>query len=134
VAYVVIVDAVKRRFPEDHQHYSRRAYQYRRHSTYSREIMIVKMRIVTQDDIDDLFNVYRQCEDFLALGPEPKASVEMVLEDLEHSCDSGGTFHVVFKHKKGCENIRSLFCVFNLTIPRTLQLRVCTRAISTGTL
>jgi len=36
--------------------------------------------------------VYRRCEDFLALGPEPKASLEMVLADLEISRQEGGCF------------------------------------------
>jgi len=36
--------------------------------------------------------VYQQCEDFLALGPVSKASMEMVLNDLELSENIGGLF------------------------------------------
>jgi ribosomal protein S18 acetylase RimI-like enzyme len=46
----------------------------------------------TQDDLDAVLDVYRQCEDFLALGPVPTASMEMVLKDLETSRAEGGVF------------------------------------------
>jgi ribosomal protein S18 acetylase RimI-like enzyme len=46
----------------------------------------------TQDDLDAVLDVYRQCEDFLALGPVPTASMEMVLKDLEISHVEGGVF------------------------------------------
>ncbi len=39
-----------------------------------------------------LFEVYRQCEDFLALGPQPHASPEMVQADLDLSQGAGGIF------------------------------------------
>jgi ribosomal protein S18 acetylase RimI-like enzyme len=50
------------------------------------------IRAITQDDLDAVFDVYRQCEDFLALGPEPTASMEMVLKDIETSRRDGGVF------------------------------------------
>jgi len=39
-----------------------------------------------------LLEVYRQCEDFLALGPQPHASPEMVQADLDFSHKAGGIF------------------------------------------
>ncbi len=51
-----------------------------------------KIRPVTQNDLAAIFAVYRQCEDFLALGPVPTASTEMVLKDLEISQSEGGNF------------------------------------------
>ena len=47
---------------------------------------------VTQNDREEILEVYKQCEDFLALGPVATASVEMVLADLEISRDIGGRF------------------------------------------
>lgn len=40
--------------------------------------------------------VYRQCEDFLALGPEPVASIAMVRQDIEHSRQNGGVFSGIY--------------------------------------
>lgn len=39
-----------------------------------------------------ILTVYEQCEDFLALGPQPRATLAMVLADLQLSADEGGTF------------------------------------------
>jgi len=47
---------------------------------------------VAEDDLASLLEVYRQCEDFLALGPVASASMEMVLADLELSRKIGGIF------------------------------------------
>jgi ribosomal protein S18 acetylase RimI-like enzyme len=47
---------------------------------------------VTPNDTEAILGVYRACEDFLALGPEPKASIKMVLADLEISRQEGGCF------------------------------------------
>ena len=47
---------------------------------------------VTQDDVSSILEVYKQCEDFLALGPQPHASMEMVLADLDVSRMEGGVF------------------------------------------
>jgi ribosomal protein S18 acetylase RimI-like enzyme len=47
---------------------------------------------IAQDDLDAVLDVYKQCEDFLALGPRPTASMEMVLEDIEISKAEGGVF------------------------------------------
>lgn len=47
---------------------------------------------VTEQDLDSVLTVYRQCEDFLTLGPEPQASMTMVLADLKHSQEQEGSF------------------------------------------
>jgi len=51
-----------------------------------------EIRPVVQDDLNAILEVYRQCEDFLALGPVASASMEMVLKDLELSREQGGIF------------------------------------------
>jgi ribosomal protein S18 acetylase RimI-like enzyme len=50
------------------------------------------IRPVQPHERDAILNVYRQCEDFLALGPVSTASMEMVDADLQHSRDDGGIF------------------------------------------
>jgi ribosomal protein S18 acetylase RimI-like enzyme len=47
---------------------------------------------IAHEDLDAVLEVYRQCEDFLALGPVAAASMDMVLKDLEISEDEGGIF------------------------------------------
>ena len=54
------------------------------------------MQIVTQNDASDILELYRHCEDFLALSSEPKASIELVLKDLEHSRRDGGVFYGIY--------------------------------------
>ena len=44
------------------------------------------------NDLPALLEVYRKCEDFLALGPVAHATEEMVLSDLDHSREAGGIF------------------------------------------
>ena len=56
----------------------------------------LEIRAVTHDDLSSVLDVYWQCEDFLALGPEPVASMEMVLRDIETSQRDGGLFCGVF--------------------------------------
>ena len=51
-----------------------------------------EIRPVAQYNLDAVLAVYRQCEDFLALGPDPTASMDMVLKDLELSKHEGGIF------------------------------------------
>ncbi len=50
------------------------------------------IRLISQDDLDAVLAVYQQCEDFLALGPVPTASMQMVLKDIEVSKSEGGIF------------------------------------------
>jgi ribosomal protein S18 acetylase RimI-like enzyme len=54
------------------------------------------LRTVTPNDTEAILEVYRACEDFLALGPTPKASLEMVQQDLEMSRQDGGNFCGIF--------------------------------------
>lgn len=60
------------------------------------EKLAFDMRPMTQQDIPSILEVYRQCEDFLCLGPVPHASLKMVMADLEHSRESGGDFCCLF--------------------------------------
>jgi ribosomal protein S18 acetylase RimI-like enzyme len=55
-----------------------------------------EVRAITPDDLGAVLDVYRQCEDFLALGPEPTASMAMVLKDIEISQREGGVFCGVY--------------------------------------
>ncbi|HET9914989.1 MAG TPA: N-acetyltransferase [Anaerolineales bacterium] len=47
---------------------------------------------IIEDDLNAVLDVYRQCQDFLALGPVSTASMEMVLKDIDVSKDMGGNF------------------------------------------
>lgn len=49
-----------------------------------------------EPDLPQVLNVYRQCEDFLALGPVPCASMGMVKNDFHHSREEGGIFYGIF--------------------------------------
>jgi ribosomal protein S18 acetylase RimI-like enzyme len=53
---------------------------------------IFTIKPVGENDQDAVLDVYRQCEDFLALGPEPRASLRMVQKDIENSKKAGGMF------------------------------------------
>lgn len=50
------------------------------------------IRPITPEELEAVLNVYRLCEDFLALGPVSTASMEMVLKDIEISKSYGGLF------------------------------------------
>lgn len=52
----------------------------------------IKIHPIVSSELDSVLHVYRQCEDFLALGPVPTASMEMVLKDIEISKAGGGIF------------------------------------------
>jgi ribosomal protein S18 acetylase RimI-like enzyme len=52
----------------------------------------IEIHPIVQDDLNAVLDVYRQCEDFLALGPIPTASLEMVLQDIELSKSYEGRF------------------------------------------
>lgn len=58
------------------------------------------IRPLRPDEYDQVLEVYRQCEDFLALGPVPHASMEMVLKDLEISREAGGIFCGIFNDEQ----------------------------------
>lgn len=55
----------------------------------------------TPDNLQAVLSVYQQCEDFLALGPVDKASMAMVLSDLELSDKEGGVFHAIYRLDSG---------------------------------
>ena len=50
------------------------------------------IRPMTEGDVNAVLEVYRQCEDFLALGPVSTASMEMVRKDIDISHEQGGIF------------------------------------------
>jgi ribosomal protein S18 acetylase RimI-like enzyme len=50
------------------------------------------LRPVRDDEKLAVLEVYRQCEDFLALTPKPIATMQMVEDDLAISRESGGVF------------------------------------------
>lgn len=56
-----------------------------------------EIRPVTTSELPQVLKVYRQCEDFLALGPVPQASMQMVLADLKLSQDEGGVFCGIYR-------------------------------------
>lgn len=47
---------------------------------------------VADSELDYVLNVYKNCEDFLALGPVPNASMNMVVADINHSRDENGIY------------------------------------------
>lgn len=53
------------------------------------------------DSYPELLKIYQQCEDFLALGPQPKASMEMVLTDMALSAREGGRFCGIYTKEGG---------------------------------
>ena len=57
-----------------------------------------QIKLVTKDDLHSVLEVYKQCKDFLALGPQPHASMEMVLADLDVSRMEGGVFCGIWDH------------------------------------
>jgi RimJ/RimL family protein N-acetyltransferase len=61
----------------------------------------IKLVRVSETNIDQVFQVYKECEDFLSLGPEPKASLDMVYKDLEYSRESSGIYNLIMD-ENGC--------------------------------
>jgi ribosomal protein S18 acetylase RimI-like enzyme len=56
-----------------------------------------EIRPVTPVDENSLLEVYRQCEDFLALGPVATASLKMVRTDLALSLEERGIFCGIYR-------------------------------------
>ena len=54
------------------------------------------IRLIGEDDLPDALMVYRQSQDFLALGPQPIASEAMVKQDIDISHHKGGLFCGIF--------------------------------------
>ncbi|MFZ1947208.1 MAG: GNAT family N-acetyltransferase [bacterium] len=53
---------------------------------------LCEIRPISRNSLGPVLAVYRACEDFLALGPQPKADMAMVLKDLDGSQQRGGHF------------------------------------------
>jgi ribosomal protein S18 acetylase RimI-like enzyme len=51
---------------------------------------------LVQSHLGQVLKVYQQCQDFLALGPQPQASREMVLADWQHAQAEGSRFCGIF--------------------------------------
>jgi ribosomal protein S18 acetylase RimI-like enzyme len=62
--------------------------------------MDIEIRPITPADHPAIHEVYRQCEDFIALGPIAKASVDMVVADIEEAKAERGVFCGIFYGKK----------------------------------
>jgi len=60
----------------------------------------LEIRIANEGDINSIFQVYKECEDFLSLGPQPKASLATVKKDLEASKEENRVFCGIFDGKK----------------------------------
>ncbi|MCX6829863.1 MAG: GNAT family N-acetyltransferase [candidate division Zixibacteria bacterium] len=50
------------------------------------------VRPITEHNIESTLKVYQQSEDFLSLGPNPQASIQMVYSDMECSERAKGLF------------------------------------------
>jgi len=55
----------------------------------------------TDSELDAVLEIYRQCEDFLALGPVAVASMEMIRTDLELSKKEGCTYCLIRSARSG---------------------------------
>jgi RimJ/RimL family protein N-acetyltransferase len=55
------------------------------------------IRPVGENEMETILEVYRMSEDFLALGPEPEASKEMIMSDMVHSHEAGGVFCGIYR-------------------------------------
>jgi ribosomal protein S18 acetylase RimI-like enzyme len=55
----------------------------------------------TPEELAQVLDVYRQCEDFLALGPAARATPEMVQADLALSRREGGIFCGIYRPEDG---------------------------------
>jgi ribosomal protein S18 acetylase RimI-like enzyme len=56
----------------------------------------ITIRPVTPADYPSILEVYQQCEDFLALGPVTKASMDMVLQDIRDAGIENGIYCGIF--------------------------------------
>jgi len=54
------------------------------------------LRGVDESSMTGILEVYRQCEDFLSLCPDPRASTRMIREDLRLSRETGGLFYGIY--------------------------------------
>lgn len=56
----------------------------------------VTIRPVDGSLMPELLDLYRHCEDFLALGPDPRATEAVVLRDLASMRAAGAEFHGMY--------------------------------------
>ncbi len=56
----------------------------------------ITLRPLSFEALPAVLEVYRQCEDFLALGPVATASAEMVRADMEHAAREGSYYCGIF--------------------------------------
>jgi ribosomal protein S18 acetylase RimI-like enzyme len=56
----------------------------------------MQIRPILDSDLPAVLEAYRQCEDFLALGPNPTASMEMIAGDRALSRSEGGEYCGLF--------------------------------------
>ncbi|NMC45797.1 MAG: GNAT family N-acetyltransferase [Chloroflexi bacterium] len=56
----------------------------------------VDIKLVGKADVNEILDVYLQSEDFLALGPQSNATVQMVEQDIEEIVREGGNFYGIF--------------------------------------
>lgn len=61
-----------------------------------KQTFVIRQVTGTPQELTQILEVYRLCEDFLALGPVAQASSAMVEADLVHSREEGGIFCGVF--------------------------------------
>jgi RimJ/RimL family protein N-acetyltransferase len=61
----------------------------------------IDLRVVGEEALAEVLAVYRECGDFLALGPVASASPEMIRADLEASQREGGSFCGVYLQGQG---------------------------------
>ena len=59
----------------------------------------LEIRPINESEIVMVLEVYRECEDFLKLGPEPKASLMMVKLDIANSRKENGVYCGIFAKK-----------------------------------
>jgi len=55
---------------------------------------------ITKSYLPQVLKIYQQCEDFLELGPVPKASMNIVKKDFEHSKKEDSIFCGIFDLKE----------------------------------
>jgi ribosomal protein S18 acetylase RimI-like enzyme len=54
------------------------------------------LKPLTPQEYPAIVDVYRRCGDFLALGPEYEASLEMVLQDIHEAAVEGGLYRGIY--------------------------------------
>lgn len=59
-----------------------------------------KIAPIAESQLSQVLSVYKLCEDFLSLGPIPKASMDMVKADMDHSKEENGLFCGIFDLKE----------------------------------